>query len=95
MIPLLSLGNGKTLHLDGNEITQEEALDAAQKLLVTWGQIDHHVKAIVVYKIDNDQFCECPHAATLKEALEALETYGRRPLEPMAGVKTGEEPHGN
>lgn len=37
MIEILELSNGKVVHIDGNEITQDEAHEIIIKLTEAWG----------------------------------------------------------
>ena len=38
-LALLHLGNGKGIYIDGNSVTQEEALEIVGSILKTWGHI--------------------------------------------------------
>ena len=75
MLTLLSLKNGKEVSLTGDSVTQEEALEIAQKLLRTWGQVHPKAKAVMLYDVEPKRFRECSHYPTLEEGL-AAESYG-------------------
>ena len=70
MIPICQSKLG-TVSLEGNIITQDIAIEIAQALLATWGQVHPKGKAKVVFEIEPKTFSECPHYPTLAEGLEA------------------------
>jgi len=76
-IAILKLSNGKFIYVDGNSITQEEALESARKFVETWGQVHQHAKAVILYEVEPKTFSECPHYEATKEGLEmGLEIEG-------------------
>ena len=69
-IVILKLKNGKGVYLDGDSITQEEALEIAECLCHTWGVIDQYITAYVLYDVKPRHRADCHHYTTLEDALE-------------------------
>lgn len=72
MIPITVLGNGKPVYLDGDSISQQEALEIAGKLLATWGDVYPKIKAMLLYEWKPQVWNDCPHEETLETALESV-----------------------
>ena len=76
-IQIETLSNGKAVCLEGNEITQEEALELAKKLVNTWGRVHRYAKAVIFYEVEPRVFSECPHYGPTEEGLKrGLESEG-------------------
>lgn len=70
MIPLLELHDGRQVWLDGDQITQQDALDIARGLVKTWGALHPAATAKLMVEVKPKIWSACPHYDTLEEGLK-------------------------
>lgn len=70
-IALLSLADGRMVRLDGDVVTQEDALEVARSLVNTWGQLHPKAVAKVLIEVTPNHWSDCPHYEDLAEGLLA------------------------
>ena len=70
---LIGFVGGRPVYIDqGFPLTQAQALELCEGLLAQWGQVHPKVVAKIVYEWEPVTWRDCPHAASLEEALEEL-----------------------
>ena len=70
MIQLLKTDDGRGVYLDGDEITRNDAIAIANKLLKVWGQVHPKARALLVYEVTPQHYSDCNHYETLEEGLK-------------------------
>mgnify|MGYP001618937634 CR=1 FL=1 len=70
---LIGFVGGRSVYIDqGFPPTQAQVLELCESLLAVWGQVHPRVVAKIVYEWVPITYYDCPHAASLEEALEEL-----------------------
>ena len=69
MIELTRLSNGKRVYIEGDSVTQDEALELANSLVAVWGVVHPFAKAVILYEVEPVSYSNCPHYDFTKDGL--------------------------
>lgn len=69
-LPLVTLKSGKTVYLDGNSVTSEEALETAKRLFDAFGLHAPRITRHLMYEVQPAIYSSCPHTDSIEQAIE-------------------------